>query len=875
MEVARRGLAYLLLALGVCSISPTGASGAWNPLFRGAQLLDVGHWTASSAYRAGGPNGLAAGDLNADGRPDLVVVNRNDSIPPQVGKTVSVLLHSSDSNASSPFLPKVNYPTLNKPCAVELADMNLDGALDAVVRTGGDLYVGEADSVCVMLGTGTGSFGPPVSGTNLAIRNSEWWGRGLVLADVNQDGWTDVLAPGSDSSGEPKIAVLLGSAAGLTTLVLHAATPPSPYATNGMAVGDLTGDFILDVVAVGSFGATLLQGNGSGGFSYVKHLLPGGDEVLHAVIVDLNGDDLMDVVLSQSGAAGPHILSFVATGGGNFLAPESYSLGALDAFELGDLDLDGKLDLVATGISDPWVRVLRGDGDGTFQEDDDLYAPAHQWTGDLRLVDVNGNGRLDLVGASPYPLDNRLHTISLILDDGAGGFSEPQITPFSSSVFYQALADFDKNGTLDVAVAKSSGIGIGLGQGDGTFVEVPGGPASGASTIVTGDWNWDGRPDIAFQSGTSIEFHYTLYTFGFLNFTPAFGMPGQTLHRRSVADMNRDGRPDLVVTDVNVVRVHTQNEDGTYFPNAPQNVIGDVRSLAPGDWNRDGITDVVVTTTSGALLLLGNGDGTLGPPKLVSPASRIYADLCIGDFNRDGRPDLAMLEAKCGQSGTRGIDVLLGDGAGGFLGAPSVPTLEQNGYRLESWDVNVDGYPDLVASGLPDPALDPWPFDDPPPASVEVHLGEGTGRFDPPLAYSLGQPHSSSSNPTPHFAVGDVNRDGEPDIVSVHDVSVRSLLETPPDFGNALGPRVDYPTSAGTRRIAAGDLNRDGILDVVTASTSNLASVRLGTRPGTLGPATTVTQSFAALEVDLADVNRDGKLDLLCVGTTEVLTCML
>ena len=154
MGFARRQGGYLLLALGLILLCPAPSAASWDPLFRGAQVFDVGTWPPASNDRHSSPSQLAAGDLNSDGRPDVVVVNR-DVIGSGRGTTISVLLHSQDPSARSAFLPKASYPTLMEPMHVELADMDLDGHLDAVVRS-------VLDSVCVMLGTGNGSFGAPV-----------------------------------------------------------------------------------------------------------------------------------------------------------------------------------------------------------------------------------------------------------------------------------------------------------------------------------------------------------------------------------------------------------------------------------------------------------------------------------------------------------------------------------------------------------------------------------------------------------------------------------------------------------------------------------------------------------------------------------------
>ena len=868
MGSALRSASYLALTLGVALLWTNRASAAWEPLFRGTQFHDVGSWTATSVLRSGVPHQIAAGDLNGDGRPDLVAVNTFDSLPPLVGNTISVLLHSADVGSPSAFLPKASYPTADGPASIELADMNLDGALDAIVCSTNPL------EVCVMLGVGDGSFGPPGPTSQVPIQDSSLTGRYLAVGDVNQDGLPDVLAYGHvvEFQSEGRLAVLLGTGGGdLGPPVVYDVNPTvSGDEPLALALGELTGDGNLDVVIAGITGSSLLQGDGAGGFTFQSNLLM-TDTAHDVAITNLNGDSIRDLVFAADGAI--HVL--IGTGGGNYLVLAEYPQSHHPLYlEVGDLDLDGKQDVVSQGGDQ--VSVLHGNGNGTLGAA--AYYSTHRYAGDIRLVDMDLNGRLDLVGAASGFEIPRIHAVWMIVDDGAGGFRAAATTvPFLSSARFPAVADFDRNGKLDVAVAGNNRIEIALGNGDGTFVGMFGGNAATPGLIVTGDWNRDGRADIAFQSGTSIVGWWGVGTGGFSSVL-AFGISGYSLHRRSVADMNRDGLQDLVVTESNgnVLRVLTQNADGTFFVNTGQS-ISSFQSFVLGDWNGDGKTDVAVTAgtpVSTVTLILGNGDGTFGSRRIVR-VDRLYADLCAGDFNRDGKLDLAMLETLAGQSGLRGIDVSLGDGAGGFLGVPSIPTLEQNGYYLESWDVNLDGHPDLVASQLSDRPVDPIAIER--AASAEVLLGNGTGQFGPRLAYALGVSTAiPSSIQAPLFAVGDVNRDDLPDILSTPaGTRLQAMLATPPDFGNTLGPRVDHTMSAGTRRVALGDLNRDGVQDVVATSISSLVTVRLGTIQGTLGAASTVPQSLAALEVDLADVNRDGKLDLLLVGTNEIVTCLL
>ncbi len=315
----------------------------------------------------------------------------------------------------------------------------------------------------------------------------------------------------------------------------------------------------------------------------------------------------------------------------------------------------------------------------------------------------------------------------------------------------------------------------------------------------------------------------------------------------AVGDFNRDGIPDLAVANFenNTVGVLLGNGNGTFQTPTAATTIGvgnGPRSVAVGDFNRDGIPDLAgANAVDGTVsVVLGNGNGTFRGP---FPATTIAVGngpdfVAVGDFNRDGIPDLAVTNL----DGT--LNVLLGNGNGSFrsTGLPVValPSVVAVG------DFNGDGIPDLaVASGVANGVG----------GIVSVLLGNGDGTFQPAQYYEVSYDPFS-------LAVGDFNRDGIADlaVANVGGDSVSVLL------GNGDGTfrgATSYPAGGGPLRVAVADFNRDGIADLALANFDGTLSVLLGNGDGTFQAATAYRiDSSRHLGVAVGDFNGDGAPDL-------------
>jgi hypothetical protein len=358
-----------------------------------------------------------------------------------------------------------------------------------------------------------------------------------------------------------------------------------------------------------------------------------------------------------------------------------------------------------------------------------------------------------------------------------------------------------------------------------------------------------------------------------VSFLPAVtyvsGNPGTSPGSLAIADVNNDGKPDLIVVNVgygvgggtNSVGVMLGNGDGTFqapILNTSLSQPGESNALAVADVNGDGKPDLIVAAccaTNGdfeAAVMLGNGNGTFKSPVLYDLGGNQVVSIAAADVNGDGTPDI--VSANWGNASKEAtVTVLLGNGDGTFQ-PPIASAAPVDPGCLTIADVNNDGIPDaLICSEN----------------TVAVLLGNGNGTFQ-----SFSNTNYSTGFCTPAVAVGDFSGDGFLDMAAPN---------LGPDYcafgglaavllGNGNGtfqPEVEYPanSNAGVGGVAVADVNGDGKLDLLVTSGlygPGLVSVLLGIGDGTFqAPTTFSTDGTYTTAIVTADLNGDGKPDIV------------
>jgi hypothetical protein len=316
-----------------------------------------------------------------------------------------------------------------------VGDFNNDGKLDVVVTNGNQ--IGGGGTISLYRGNGDGTFQSPVVTTSSDVASC------ALSGDVNGDGKLDLLCTGANYNGVYGV-VFLNNGDG-TFAELSSGFGEGDY-TGPIAVADFNGDGKLDVVTLGSSsGAVFVAfflGNGDGTFtgpvSQAPCCLVNGGPVAFG---DFNGDGKLDVAVMDYAFS---IYICLGNGDGTFQAPTLYTPKNF-SYDMAVVDIngDGKLDLLTDAGS-----VLLGNGDGTFTKGADFSGAGGIWLGDF-----NGDGKLDVLTTKAISYQN--DQILLLLGNGKGTFHNPVVLAQGPTGFGLGVGDFNGDGRLDVLATDS------------------------------------------------------------------------------------------------------------------------------------------------------------------------------------------------------------------------------------------------------------------------------------------------------------------------------------------------------------------------------------------------------------------------------------
>lgn len=671
-------------------------------------------------------------------------------------------------------------------------------------------------------------------------------------------------------------------------------------------VGAAVGAVSLLLVGISAAGQpVLVDADGDGHPLFGNPVYRTGGNPLALAAGDLDGDGDQDLAVALSGGGG-EVAVMLNRGDGMFAPTElggdaRYAVGGDPrSIDVGDLDDDGDLDIVAAITDAHSIAVCFNNGDGTFAAASEIsvgFGPRSVAVGDL-----NGDGLPDVTtlntggpGAATCP--GVLGSVSVLLNTGAGvlapsveyvdvGLVGDYSLGYRFGGTAHVLRDLDGDGDLDLAAGVAGPLAGLLGQiacpedklavllNDGTGVfGVSASYASGIAPfgITAGDVDNDGDTDLlaanSFASTISVLPNNGDGTFGApvahdaTSFPPTPLPSGSTGHaplNLAAGDVDGDGALDVAVGFVSGaarVSLLMGNGDGTFEPEAPLESVTTPGYVGFTDLDADGDLDLFVGDSEisrSVSTLFNDGEGgfltdqTIGDSYQQDPAARSHNGLASGDLDGDGDVDLVFA---AGQTGN--FSVVLNNGDGTF--APRVPYASQEGWTdfVGLSDLDGDGDLDLV-QGFPD-AICPGGAT----GATAVSLNNGDGTFAPAILYCSG----TSGN---FLSLGDVNGDGFDDLVTATYPTDAVAVTLNNQDGTFASP-TEFALGVGFALYATtvADFNGDSFGDVVVGvAADKTIFVLLSDVAGVLAVPVSYTAQMNVRSLASGDFDEDGDLDL-------------
>ncbi|CAF1023077.1 unnamed protein product [Adineta steineri] len=878
-------IAVLLYVLSEVSIH----LGNNNGTFENIGMYSIG--SNSHAYM------LTVGDINRDNNLDIIVAVYSDNY-------VVVLF----GNGHGEFLDIITYSTgyYSLPIYVIVNDLNNDTILDIITANYG------SSNIAILLGYGNTSFTNPIF---ISTGNDN--PSCISIGDLNKDDELDIVY---NSPSTSNIGILLRLVNGTYINIIKLSTGDGSYPW-AIVLTNLNNDAILDIGVVNQWDNTvgIFLGYGDGTFAPQRLFSTGYGSFPNSITFgDLDNDRQAEIVVANYGtnSLGIFFISYQA----NFQSQTNYLTGSNThpySIATGDVNNDGKLDIVVANSGDDNINILYNFNNGNFQNkitystgfashpqfviindfnnDNQLdIAVANTWKDNLNVFLGFNNGTFDeasvystdvgsfpsSMAAADFNKDSRMDIIVTNQDnDNIGIFLNFNYTTFSKQTLYitdilpmpncVVVADLNNDHQWDIVFTNrgSGNIGVFLGYRDGTFekqISYQIGTTSSPTSIALGDFNNDKQLDIVVATaGTNditilVGYGNGTFTKENINIIYQFLSPVSV----AIADFNNDSQLDIVVLDQNSnsVNILLGYGNATFNRITPYILPDDSYPawLVINDFDNDNILDIATANiyANNITIIFGYGNGSFGNSTTLSTGDYSYpCSLAAGDFNNDHWMDIVVVN----QYGYN-IGIFLGFGNGSFALQKTFPVNSMSYLTSVSvGDLNGDKILDVIVSDYGSSYGAGY-------GNISVFYGYGDGNFTLPKTYPTGYKSEPSST-----AICDFNNDGRPDIVVTN--SQKNTLDIMFAYkSEPFAVQTIFPTGNGSHpnALAIGDFNNDNETDIVVVKSGlDSISILLGYGNGSFIENANYSTGNNSLPSSVAvhDFNNDDQLDIVVTNS--------
>jgi gliding motility-associated-like protein len=842
----------------------------FNVTFISSQVIDVAAFAAKIDFTAGTqPESTALGDIDGDGKPDLVVANFGSN-------TISVYRNTSISGSitAGSFATPVDLINGTNPSSITIRDIDGNGKPDLIVTNGTSNTISVYRNKSTPGSIGTSSFDTRVDFT------AGWYPQNVAIGDIDGDGKPDLAIT---NSGTTTISILRNtSTTGSITASSFADKIDFTSGTDprGITIRDIDGDGRPDLAVtnyasstVSAFRNTSISGSISFAIKvdFTTETNPWG-----VAIGDIDGDDKPDLAITYLGA--PDNVSVLK----NNSAPGSISFATKIDFTTGsnpygvaisDIDGNGKLDLLVTNSLSNTVSVLRNTGivgsvtSSSFASRVDFTSG--NYPEGVVIGDIDGDGKPDVVFTNKTS-----GTVSVLRNTISETVQTPPVitsfTPTSGPIGTTVTitgSNFSTTAASNVVWFGAVKATVTAATATQLTVTVPIGTTyQPISVTVNGLTAYSSKPfNVTFSSTQIIDASSFAAKVDFTD--------GTNPHGVAICDIDCDGKPDIVTINFNnAVSVYRNISSsgsisaGSFPSRVDFTSAASPNGLAIGDIDGDGKPDLVVsnwgmdfisvfrnTSTSGSITFAARVDFATGtfPQGVV-----------IGDIDGDGKPDLAVMNRNSyavsifRNTSTPGSISTSSFAAKVDFGTGTYPSFAAIG------DIDADGKPDLAVTNF---------------GSNTISVFRNTSTLGSITTNSLAAKVDFGTGTNPYgVVIGDIDGDSKPDLAVENRgtggmVSVlRNTSASGSISATSFAAKVDFTTGATPYSIAIGDIDWDGKPDLaVTNYDSQTVSVYRNI--STYGSIT--TGSFAT-KIDfttgsnpgcvaLGDLDGDGRSDLI------------